>query len=318
MPHRPPLIVAALAAAAAACSIPSGAGAQPAAAAHPHAAQLTPTAPTPAAHAFRIGRLQAWALVDGAASFPNDNKVLGVGRTPADVAALLSAAGLPGDQIRLNIDPLLVRTGDRYVLFDAGASGSVFGENAGRLVQSLAAAGLRPEQITDVAISHSHPDHVAGLVDGGKLTFPNARIHLSAAEWAAMQANPRQAELVKAISPKVAAFQWGAEIAPGVFALDTSGHTPGHTSYEVRSGEARLLYVGDTMHHHVVSVQRPDWPIAFDASPRGLEQRKAILARAADEKLTVYAVHFPYPSLGHIRRQGDSFVWVPMAADHAH
>ena len=121
------------------------------------------------------------------------------------------------------------------------------------------------------------------------------------------------AALVAAIAPNVETFQPGAEIVPGVVkAVALSGHTPGHSAYEISSGDQRLLYIGDTAHHFVISVQRPDWTIDYDENAAaGGAARKAMLKRAADEDLRVYAVHFPFPGLGRIRAQGDGFVWVP-------
>lgn len=283
------------------------------------AEQQGPPAPAAAAasvamvHRFRIGQFEAWALLDGAASFPNDNKVLGVGMAPQAVGEVLAAAGLPTDSFALSIQPLLVRAGERLVLFDAGAGGA-FGPGAGKLPQSLRAAGIDPARITDVVISHSHGDHVVGLVSpDGTLSFPNAAIHMSQAEWAFMHKDADLAPLIKAITPKVRAFRPGAQIAPGITAVDLSGHTPGHSGYEIASGGQRLLYVGDTMHHYVVSVQRPDWPNGFDTDAAPAQaRRRAVLARAADGRLLVYAVHFPFPGLGHVRRQGDSYVWEPL------
>src|SRR6202008_2013598 len=128
------------------------------------------------------------------------------GQPPARVAEVLAVAGLPTDRIRISIQPLLVKDGARLLLFDAGAADAAFAK-AGRLPASLRAAGFTPLQVTDIFISHGHPDHVGGLVDArGGLAFPHAAIHLSAPEWAAMKAEPDLARLVAAIAPKVATF----------------------------------------------------------------------------------------------------------------
>lgn len=268
-------------------------------------------------HPFKVGLLDVVALRDGGLSgLPNDNTVLGVGRTPAEVAAVLTANGLPGDSFSLSVQPLLVRDGARVVLLDAGA-GNSFGAGAGKLPASLAAAGLRPDQITDVLISHSHGDHVVGLVNAsGALTFPNATIRMAAAEWAFLQANAEMAALVAAITPKVQTFQPGATaLTPSISSVAIDGHTPGHMGYEISSGQESLLYIGDTMHHSVISVQRPEWQIAFDTdAPTATASRQALLERAAAGNLRVYAVHFPFPGVGRVRRQDDGFVWIPEAA----
>lgn len=266
---------------------------------------------------LKVGALDVVALRDGGMSgVPNDNKVLGVGRTPAEVAAVLTANGLPGDSFSLSVQPLLVRDGARVVLLDAGA-GNSFGPGAGKLPASLAAAGVQPDQVTDILISHSHGDHVVGLVNAsGGLTFPNATIRMAAAEWAFLQANTDMAALVAAITPKVQTFQPGAaSLTPSISSVAINGHTPGHMGYEIRSGTDSLLYIGDTMHHSVVSVQRPEWQIAFDTdAPTATASREALLERAAAGNLRIYAVHFPFPGLGRIQRRDDGFVWAPEPA----
>ncbi len=276
-----------------------------------------PAASTPAASAdvfrFRVGALDAVALKDSDIDITNDGKTFGVGQPVEAVSALLSAAGQPTDVLHLSVQPLLVRSGDKVLLFDTGAAGASFARGS-RLPASLHEAGVEPAQVTDIFISHAHPDHVGGLLTAdGKLAFPNATVHIAAPEWAPLLTDPGAAKLVAAVTPKVATFQPGAELVPGVVtAVAVDGHTPGHSAYEIASGNDRLLYIGDSAHHYVVSVQRPDWTVAFDQdAPVAQTSRRALLKRAADGQLRVYAVHFPFPGLGRIQAQGDSFVWVP-------
>src|SRR5688500_2354413 len=301
-----------------ACALLSGCSEpQPAATATtmpaPPASEATPTASHPDVFRFRIGTLDAAALKDGDIDAANDGKTFGVGQPTEQVAALLSAAGQPADVLHLSIQPLLVRSGTRILLFDTGAADASFAR-AGRLPASLRAAGVEPSQVTDVFLSHRHPDHVGGLLTReGTPAFPNATIHLAAPEWQALQNDGDAAPLVAAIAPKVAAFQPGAVLLPGVVtAVAMDGHTPGHSAYEIASGDERLLYIGDSAHHFVVSVQRPEWTVQYDANaPLAQTRRRALLQRAADDDLRVYAVHFPFPGLGRIDAKDDSFVWVP-------
>jgi glyoxylase-like metal-dependent hydrolase (beta-lactamase superfamily II) len=281
------------------------------------------TTPVPAAEAqaatrkenvytFRIGTLSATALLDGSMELPNDNKVFGVGRTPEEVAAVLSAAGQPTDKLKLTIQPLLVKTSDRVLLFDTGA-GTLFGPGTGKLMASFADAGLDPQSVTDIFISHSHGDHVGGLVNTeGKLAFPNAKIHLSKTEWDFMSGQDQYKAMVTAIGPRIDAFAPGAELVPGIVtAIEIRGHTPGHSGYLINSGQDSLLYVGDSMHHYIVSVHKPEWTIAFDGdSPTASASRASLIAESASSAQRIYAVHFPFPGLGRMAERGGGFVWV--------
>jgi len=262
---------------------------------------------------FKIGALEAAALFDGTITVANDGKTFGVGRSPTEVAAVLKTNGLRQDQLELGIQPLLVRSASRILLFDTGAGDASFARGDA-LQASLRAVGVNPAQVTDIFISHAHPDHVGGLLGPrGGLAFPNAAIHLSAPEWAAMKDNKDQSVLAAAIAPKVVTFVPGAVVLPGlVTAVPVNGHTPGHSAYEVASGRDRLLYIGDSAHHSVISVQKPDWTVEFDGDAATAQaSRRALLRRAADENLRLYAVHFPYPGLGRVKAQGDGFVWIP-------
>jgi glyoxylase-like metal-dependent hydrolase (beta-lactamase superfamily II) len=317
------VIVFVAASALAACSKKADAPATDAVAPPAAAAVASPpVAKIEGVEAFTVGDLSAIALRDGGIEPPNDNKVFGVGRTPEEVAAVLSAAGQPTDKLQLSIQPLLVKTTDRVLLFDTGAGGN-FGPGAGQLPASMAAAGVDANSVTDIFISHVHGDHVGGLVNAqGALAFPNATIHISKPEWTYLTGMKpdaaknvglsNHAALVAAMTPKVDAFAPGSELVPGtVKAVEIKGHTPGHSGYMITSGQNSLLYVGDSMHHFVVSVQKPEWPVAFDGDgPTATASRVALIAKLAADGQRVYAVHFPFPGIGKIEKHGEGFVWV--------
>jgi glyoxylase-like metal-dependent hydrolase (beta-lactamase superfamily II) len=270
------------------------------------------------AERLQIGNLEAYALEDGHLVVPNDGKLLGVGRPPSEVAEVLAAAGLPRDTIRLDIQCLLVKAGDRVILFDTGTgTGDPSLVDAGRLPQSLALAGVQPVAVTDIFISHAHGDHVGGLVTkAGALAFPAATIHLSAPEWAAFQANTDEESkrFLAAIAPKVAPFPPGAQVLSVVKAVATQGHTPGHSSYEIGAEDEKVFYLGDLAHHSVISVQRPAWSIQVDADrPAAEAMRQQTLAKLAADRTRVFAVHFPFPGVGNVVVQGQGLVWRPEA-----
>lgn len=311
MRHDPALLAAALAVMLAAC----------AESAAPPPASVLPQGDTGAgdqvvrdtdAYRFRIGGHEAFVLRDGEIRLPNDGSILAQGVPKAEVDAVLDAAGLATDTLQLNVQALLVRLGDRVVLFDTGAGDAAFAD-AGRLPQSLAAAGIAPAEVTDIVISHAHGDHVGGLLNGdGQPAFANATVRMSAPEWQALQADADQSALATAMAPRIEAFEPGAEVLPGVTSVPVGGHTPGHSAYLIDGGAERLLYIGDTVHHHVISVQRPRWRIQFDGdAPTAEDSREALLARVADENLLVSSPHFPYPGLGRVERRDPGFVYVP-------
>jgi glyoxylase-like metal-dependent hydrolase (beta-lactamase superfamily II) len=304
-----------------ACSKPAEAPKEEAAAPPPPAAEAPPPKPKDT-QAFKIGELDAWAVRDGALEFPNDQKVFGSGKTPDEVNALLTAANLPTDKLQLGLQPLVVKSGDKVLLFDTGAAAN-FGPGNGLLVASLKEAGIEPAAVTDIFISHVHGDHVGGLVNAeGALQFPNATIHIQKAEWKFLTTVPMDLAkqlglgtrdaLAAAMKPKVDAFAPGAELVKGVVkAVDVKGHTPGHSAYRITSGTDSLLYIGDSMHHYVISVQKPDWVMAFDADQKaGAASRVALVDELAKSGERVFAVHFPFPGIGRIQKQGDTAVWV--------
>ena len=116
----------------------------------------------------------------------------------------------------------------------------------------------------------------------------------------------------KARTPKVAAIAPGAALSPGVVkAVDIMGHTPGHSGSLITSGTDSLLYVGDMVHHYVVSVQKPDWTIAYDHdAPTAQASRAAVIAQSAASGQRIYAVHFPFPGVGKFAKRGEEYVWV--------
>lgn len=263
---------------------------------------------TPAAAPIAVGALKLFSLRDTTSIATNNNAVFGVGQTPEAVAALLREAGAPTDRITLSIDALLVKMPGHVVLVDAGL-GPKYG---GVLLQSLAKAGVSPAEVTDILVTHSHPDHVGNIaaIDGSP-AFPNALIRMSAPEWAFMQAEGDKA-LVALIAPKIRPFQLGARVLPGIRSVALSGHTPGHSGYEISSGKARLTAIGDTAHNHIVSLGRPDWVVRYDTdSAKGMATRRAELARLAAGHQRIFSPHFPYPGVGYVVKEGAGYRWQP-------
>lgn len=266
------------------------------------AAQAAPRPVAPAATPFTLGALKLYALRDAQNVVPNDNRIFGIGQTPDAVAQLLRAAGAPTDTIALAVDALLVKMPGHVVLLDTGLGPRV----GGMLMQSLAKADVTPDKVTDILITHSHGDHIGGLLNAdGTSAFPGATIRLSQAEWDWMQSRPSNAAFVKTLASQVKPFTPGVPILPGITPVAIAGHTPGHVGYQIASNGRRLLDIGDTAHSSIISLARPDWSIAFDTDKeQGEASREGLLAQLAKSQEPIFAPHFPYPGIGHVVATG--------------
>ncbi|WP_419319169.1 MBL fold metallo-hydrolase [Caulobacter sp. ErkDOM-E] len=285
--------------------------------AHGAAAQ-SPLITAPEAQSFKLGDFTLTALRDAGFEAPNNGKVFAINATPEAVSQVLTRAGAPGDKITLSVDALLVKTPGHLALFDTGLGPSA----KGVLVQSLAKAGVTPDQITDVLITHGHFDHVGGLVGAdGKSAFPKATIRMASAEWASLQGQAPMKPLVEAIAAQVKTFEPDAALFPGVRAVAIKGHTPGHVGYEIASGGQALLDIGDTAHSEIVSLARPDWVIAFDGDvPVATASRIALLKTFSASGGLIFSPHFPFPGVGKVEAAGEGFVWkagIPVQDAHA-
>jgi glyoxylase-like metal-dependent hydrolase (beta-lactamase superfamily II) len=286
-------------------------------------ANAAPAAPVAQFQPFKIGSYSAVALKDGALEMPVDGKSFVLGQPNETVGAVLKAGGAPADHFEFSIQPLLVHAGKHVLLFDTGAGG-FFGPIAGKLPESMMAAGEKPASVTDIFISHAHGDHIGGLITpSGALAFPNATIHLSAPEWkflsglseddAKKYGIQQVTALVSAIKPKVVAFDPGADLLPGIVkAIELKGHTPGHSGYLIGSGTKSVLVFGDSMHSYVVSVRKPSWQVAFDSDKQlGATTRVALVKSSAASGQRLYSEHFPFPGLGKIVKGKDGASWQP-------
>jgi glyoxylase-like metal-dependent hydrolase (beta-lactamase superfamily II) len=262
----------------------------------------------PAAQSFHVGALSLTAVHDAQIVVANDGKTFGLGVSTRAVGNVLRAAGAPTDRITLSVNDLLVRTGRRLILIDTGLGPRYHGA----LLASLKLAGVAPGDVTDVLITHPHPDHIGGLLDAqGGLAFPNATIRLASAAWAWMKQKVTPT-MIGTIAPRVQTFEPGARIAPGVVSVSFPGHTPGHVGYEIDSGRSRLIDTGDVAHSSIVSLARPQWDIEFDVDQTlGRQTRLKTLPALARSGEWVFAPHFPFPGVGHIVAAGRGFAWKP-------
>lgn len=280
----------------------------------------------PEARSLRLGSFKVIALHDGDVVRANEGKTFGLDVGAEAVDDVLRAARAPAGEIAMSHSALMVIAGKRVVLIDTG-EGPLVG---GALIPSLALAGIKPDQVTDVLITHSHPDHVGGLIGrDGRAAFPNAIIRMSAKEWAFMQGGGRPkteivdarsilleaAPVVAGIRQQVKTFNPGAIVLPGIRSVAIEGHSPGHVGYEITSAGHRIFDVGDVVHSSIVNLAKPDWADGYDQDPRiGAASRRAVLERLSKSGELIFSPHFPFPGLGRIKRSGDGFSWAPVQA----
>lgn len=214
-------------------------------------------------------------------------------------------------------DCVLLRTPTRTVLVDAGG-GSSFSSTTGRLVSSLAAAGVRPADIDVVVVTHAHVDHIGGLVENGALVFQGARHVLSRVEWAAwtseevlshlpaVLADPARLVLPKLERAGLADLVEGeTEVAPGVHLVPAHGHTPGHSVVAVRSGEEELVLLADSMFDEL-SLAHPEWAAVPDMDPdQTVATRRRLLDHAVADSVAVLGYHFS--GIHRVERAGSGY-----------
>lgn len=267
-------------------------------------------------HRFQIGAFEALVIQDG--SKPGSLEAV-IKRYP-DVPreALENAAqtlGLDWEAIELSRNILLLDTGTQRVLVDTGE-----GIGDCQLTDALPAAGISPETIGIVILTHGHGDHIGGLTDAeGRLLYPNARYVMWKTEWdatletAAAASDPDYAAFIRRnllpIQDRLTLIESDTDIQPGIRAFAAPGHTVGHMALLIESGGQRLLHIVDAA-HHPAQITYTDWSPRFDRQPElARVTRRALIERALSENLPVMAYHFPFPGLGCVVKRGQMAVW---------
>ncbi len=252
-----------------------------------------------------LGDLSVIMLSDGETGMPMTHL-----RGPDDAAlpaSALAGADTVDGLLRLPVRAFAVRGPEGCLMIDAGA-GDAWHRTLGRLPEAMLAAGLSPEAVTDVALTHTHIDHLGGLVTrSGEAAFPQAgRIFVAVEELAAFRAEPR----MLALMPRLVPLEQGDGPMRGVTAINAPGHSPGHMAFLV---DGRLLIWGDLVHHAAVQFARPEVTWAFDADPDSARSsRLALMAQAAEAGWIVAGAHLPGPGIGRISRAGPSFRFRPV------
>lgn len=283
-----------------------------------------PTGDNPTHFRFSIGEAKLTIISDGFFTTPVSG--IGINADPKEVQAFMASHYLPTDLGYAHTNHLYIEIGDAKVLVDVG-SGDRFFETTGRLMGNMEAAGIDPQGVTHVVITHAHGDHILGIRDGfDEAIIPDAEYIIGASEhdyWL-------QDDLVNQVAPEGQQFvlaavnsinadgvdwvlaQDGHEVVPGVTLMQTPGHTVGHMSVRLESGGKSLIALGDCLTNAHANFARPDWLIGRDHDKEmAAATRARVLDMAAEDRIAVLGYHFPFPGVGHVRRDGDAFQFVP-------
>lgn len=238
----------------------------------------------------------ALADVDRDSSLANKTELL-IGMSDAEMAAL--PAGIMANAVNC----FIVKIEGDVLLFDTD-----FGGDRGHLVRSMAEAGVKPEDVTAVLITHFHPDHIGGLVKDGEAAFANARLMVPRVEVEAMA--QAAMSFMPAYAGRLHTFEWDHPVSDGVVALEAAGHTPGHTVFELDAGGSKLWILGDLIHFGAIQLPRPEIAVTYDTDPvKAVAARKRIFDMAAERGVTVAAMHLPFPGVGTLSKSGGGYAF---------
>jgi len=281
----------------------------------------------PAFYRYKVGSIEITVVNDGVSRMPiTDDFVSNVSKN--EVNAALEALFMEKDFYAGPYNPIVINTGSKLALVDTGTGDAAFGASKGlngRLLLNLAAAGIDVKDIDAVIVSHYHGDHINGLLKAdNSIAFPNAEILVPAKEhnfWM------NDGEMSRALKPRVVAgfknvrrlmagevlkrvrtYEWNKEVIPGVTAVGTPGHTPGHTSHVVASGTNAVYVQADVTHAPFLFARHPDWHFMLDVDPAAAEAtRRKVYDMLVAEKMLVQGFHYPFPAVGHVEKNGPGY-----------
>jgi glyoxylase-like metal-dependent hydrolase (beta-lactamase superfamily II) len=292
-----------------------------------HAAAPPTGNQAPGFYRYRVGDIEITVVNDGVSRMPiTDDFVANASKD--QVNAALEAAFLEKDFYAGPYNPIVINTGSRLAVVDTGTSEAAYKASKGlngRFLINLAAAGIDASAIDAVIVSHYHGDHINGLLKAdGALAFPKAEILVPAAEhkfWMddgemSRASTPRvvvgfknvRRVMAGEVLKRVRTYEWDKEVIPGVTAVGTPGHTPGHTSHVVASGSKSVYVQADVTHAPFLFARNPGWHIMLDVEPVAAEAtRRKVYDMLVAERMLVQGFHYPFPSVGHVEKSGTGY-----------
>ncbi|MBZ0300830.1 MAG: MBL fold metallo-hydrolase [Anaerolineae bacterium] len=255
---------------------------------------------------FNVGNFNGVAINDGYIGTISAAKFFD-GASPGELRAELGRYGLKPGKLRIPAIILYVDMGTQRVLIDTGGGPNAH-PGCGLLMEGLRVEGIAPEDVTIVALSHGHWDHVAGnLLADGSLAFPNARYVMARAEYdywlSELAANPTSMvyRSLDAIRDHLDLIDPDAEIVPGFRAIAAPGHTFHHTAFAFESGGETLYCLIDTI-DHPLHFEHIRWTPNWDDEPaQSVETRRTMFDRVSREGALLHGFHLPFPGLGQLK-----------------
>jgi glyoxylase-like metal-dependent hydrolase (beta-lactamase superfamily II) len=272
---------------------------------------------------FKVGDVEVIQIYDGVWEKAHDEKFIR-NATLDETKAALRAGGLTDAHVPITFTVTAVRTSGGLVLIDSG-TGAQLAPTAGNITKNnlWQAAGINPAEVTNIVISHFHGDHISGLMakDTNAPIFPKAQIHVAATEykfWTNPAVTAGAAKRIQSVFPgwtNIRQFEGEIEVVPGVRAISTPGHTAGHTSFHIGSGSQQLIVLADVTNIRALNLTNPGWHLAFDADAAMAEaNRRKIFDRIVADKVTATGYHWGMPGAGTLAKDGNSYVFTPVAA----
>jgi glyoxylase-like metal-dependent hydrolase (beta-lactamase superfamily II) len=279
-----------------------------------------PASGEPAASALRykVGDFEVTAVYDGyyplaAAGLVTNQPLAAVERALADI-------NLPPVTVPTPLTPLIVNTGRNLVVIDPG-NGDILPGVGGRAVKNMRAAGIDPQDVDTILITHFHVDHLSAIrLQNGIYQFPNARILVPQGEWDYWMNDGNQSRapqrqqiyfnnsrrIFLPILERVERFAADSELVAGIRSVATPGHTPGHSSFMISSAGHDLLVWGDVTNHTDILLRFPLWTPSSDMDQQlALKTRLRLMDMAITDRLRVSCFHAPFPANGYIRKISD-------------
>lgn len=277
---------------------------------------------------YKVGDFEVTVVADGVTRFKLPPTFVANVDT-ADVKKALAANFYDTEIFNNNYTPVVVNTGKNLVVIDTGTGEAGFNQSKGsngQFLTNLAAAGIDPKQIDTVIISHFHGDHVNGILKAdATLAFPNAAIRVPAQEhkyWMDdgemnKQTSERMTGLFKNnrriftnpdVAKRVEPYEAGKEIVGGITGVATNGHSVGHHSHIVSSGNKSVFVQGDVTHVPYLFARNPGWHLMFDQDPQAAEAtRRKVYDMLSADKMMVQAFHYPFPSAAYIEKTATGY-----------